>query len=131
MLVKGVLPADNVNFDSSGFLKGWGEMMNFPYWLGGEGKGLGGSGGFSWSAKSRVSCWLSRTVSILGLQVRGREEEAEDVSVCGLLKDLGSVADWQLGSLYRSCLGSRVSGSLLRVGMELALILWRNSASLA
>ena len=106
-------------------------MMNFPYLLGGEGKGLGGSGGFSWSAKSRVSCWLSRTVSILGLQVRGREEEAEDVSVCGLLKDLGSVADWQLGSLYRSCLGSRVSGSLLRVGMELALILWRNSASLA
>ena len=93
--------------------------MYFGYWLGGE--GLGGRGGFSCSAISRVNCWLSTTVCILGFAGRGKEAE----------KDLGRVEDWWEGSLCLWSLSSRVSGSLFNVGMELARILWRNSASFA
>ena len=103
--------------------------MYFGYWLGGE--GFGGRGGFSCSAISisRVNCWLSTTVCILGLAGRGKEAE-KDSEGC-FLKDLGRVEDWWEGSLCLWSLSSRVSGSLFKVGMELARILWRNSASLA
>ena len=127
LLVKGVLPAKRVSLDSSGFLKGWGEMMYFGYWLGGD--GLGGSGGFSCSAISSVNCWLSTNVCIRGLAGRGREAEKESEGC--FLKDLGRVEDWWEGSLSLWSVSSRVSGSLFNVGIELARILWRNSASLA
>ena len=103
--------------------------MYFGYWPGGE--GLGGRGGFSCSAISRVSSTpgLSNTVCILGLAGRGKEAEKESDGC--FLKDLGRVEDWWEGSLCLWSLSSRVSGSLFKVGMELARILWRNSASLA
>ena len=52
---------------------------------------MGGRGGLSSSATSSVSCWLSRTVSILGLAERGRE--AEEGSAWCFLNDLGRVED--------------------------------------